>query len=137
MRLAPLIAIGALGLAGCGDSGSGEDSGSTPASDQTRLTISYRATPNSEPTIARVACDGNSRGKACRAVARIRKDTWQPVPPGQVCSEIYGGPQTARIAGTVAGRGVDADFSRTNGCEIERWDQIAVLLEATGLTGGG
>jgi outer membrane lipoprotein SlyB len=137
LRLAPLIAIGALGLAGCGDSGSGEDSGSTPASDQTRLTISYRATPNSEPTIARVACDGNSRGKACRAVARIPVGTWQPVPADRACTEIYGGPQTVRVAGMVAGRGIDADFSRVDGCEIDRWDEIAALLEATGLTGAG
>jgi outer membrane lipoprotein SlyB len=137
VRLLTLVAIGALGLAGCGGSGSGEDSGSTPESEQTRLTISYRATPNSEPAIARVVCNGNSGDEACRAVARIPADTWQPVPPDRACTQVYGGPQTARVAGTVAGRGIDADFSRVNGCEIGRWDQIAALLEATGLTGAG
>ena len=34
--------------------------------------------------------------------------------------------------GRVRGRAVDARFSRSNGCEIERWDKVAALLKAAG-----
>jgi hypothetical protein len=45
-----------------------------------------------------------------------------------VCTELYGGPQTGRIAGTVAGRRVDARYIRADGCEIARYDRVAPVL---------
>ena len=52
-----------------------------------------------------------------------------------VCTEIYGGPQKARVVGTVAGRRIWATFTRTNGCEIERWSRISPwLVPAGGVT---
>ena len=42
-----------------------------------------------------------------------------PLLEEHVCTEIYGGPQRARIVGTVAGKRVWTTFTRTNGCEIE------------------
>lgn len=47
---------------------------------------------------------------------------------GRMCAEIYGGPQTARITGTVAGRPVDVRIARTDGCGIDDWTQLAWLL---------
>jgi prephenate dehydratase len=45
------------------------------------------------------------------------------------CTQIYGGPATARVRGTLHGKQVDASFELTNGCEIERWDRNRVLLD--------
>jgi hypothetical protein len=52
----------------------------------------------------------------------------RPLPPDTICTQIYGGPQTARVHGRLRGRPVDARFSRTNGCEIHRWDGVRFLL---------
>ena len=51
-----------------------------------------------------------------------------PVPADQMCTQIYGGPETATVRGTWQGERVDASFSRQNGCEIARWDAAAGLL---------
>jgi hypothetical protein len=50
------------------------------------------------------------------------------LPAGQVCSQQFGGPQTARVTGTWAGRPVDLSLARRNGCEIAQWDALAPLL---------
>jgi hypothetical protein len=62
--------------------------------------------------------------------AKIVRAAFAPVPPGQVCTQIYGGPQQARVTGTLGGRRVSARFRRTNGCEIARWNRLAFLFRA-------
>lgn len=57
---------------------------------------------------------------------------FEPVPGDAMCTEIYGGPEVATVTGTVAGERVDATFTRTNGCEIDRWDAAAVLIGGPG-----
>ncbi|HWS58264.1 MAG TPA: SSI family serine proteinase inhibitor, partial [Actinotalea sp.] len=59
-------------------------------------------------------------------------EAFAPVPPDVACTEIYGGPQTATVVGTVDGEQVDASLSRVNGCEIARWDALAPLLGTAG-----
>ena len=44
------------------------------------------------------------------------------------CTQIYGGPEEATIKGTIRGNPVDATFSRTDGCEIARWESVEALL---------
>ncbi len=57
------------------------------------------------------------------------------VPPDQACTEIYGGPDEAFITGEIDGRPVDATVSRSNGCEIDRWEQLVGLIPpALGVT---
>ena len=68
---------------------------------------------------------------ACRALDAL-DDPFAPVPADQACTEIYGGPQTASVTGTLRGEPVDAEFDRTNGCQIDRWDAHAALLGAAG-----
>ncbi|MFK0260934.1 SSI family serine proteinase inhibitor [Streptomyces angustmyceticus] len=60
------------------------------------------------------------------------KDPFAPVPQGVNCTMMYGGPATAHVTGTWAGRPVNADFRRTNGCEISRWSRFEPLLPPTG-----
>ncbi|NEB06026.1 SSI family serine proteinase inhibitor [Streptomyces sp. SID13726] len=72
---------------------------------------------------------------ACAALERNTrwgKDTFAPVPEGSVCTMLYGGPATAHVTGTWAGRPVDARFDRSNGCETARWDRFVPLLPSTG-----
>jgi hypothetical protein len=68
---------------------------------------------------------------ACGALdrnTRWGRDTFAPVPEGSVCTMRYGGPATAHVTGTWAGRPVDAAYDRGNGCEITRWNRLVPLL---------
>lgn len=56
------------------------------------------------------------------------KDLFAPVPPASDCTMIYGGPERAHVTGNWAGRPVNADFNRVNGCEISRWNKFSRLL---------
>jgi hypothetical protein len=47
------------------------------------------------------------------------------------CTQIYGGPQTLRVTGTIDGRAVTRRFARTNGCEIADYARVAGALPAT------
>ncbi|MEU6069461.1 SSI family serine proteinase inhibitor [Streptomyces sp. NPDC047082] len=70
-------------------------------------------------------------GGACRAVdrnTRWGREAFAPVAPGSVCTMLYGGPATAHVTGTWAGRPVDATYDRSNGCEIARWNRMVPLL---------
>jgi len=71
---------------------------------------------------AAAACDALDRG------TRWGTDTFAPVPEGSVCTMQYGGPATARVTGTWAGRPVDASYDRGDGCEIARWGRLVPLL---------
>ena len=82
-----------------------------------------------EPSSARLRCPSPEHRDVCRRLLRLRPSLFRPVPGDAVCTEIYGGPQTGRIAGTIGRRRVDARFSRENGCEIARHDAVRFLLE--------
>ncbi|AZS86273.1 hypothetical protein ELQ87_19840 [Streptomyces griseoviridis] len=70
-------------------------------------------------------------GAACDRLDRITqwgRDTFAPVPDDSVCTLQYGGPATAHVTGTWAGRPVDASFDRRDGCHIGQWDRLVPLL---------
>ena len=75
-------------------------------------------------------------GVACRRLLGGGPKLFLPVPPNTACTEIYGGPQRARVVGTVAGRRVWATFTRVNGCEIARWDRLSPWLLPRGGVAG-
>jgi Subtilisin inhibitor-like len=70
--------------------------------------------------------------RACRRLASGGPKLFAPMSENAVCTEIYGGPQTARVVGTVGATRVWATFSRTNGCEIARWNRISPWLVPSG-----
>ena len=74
---------------------------------------------------------------ALAAVQRFGEDIFFPKPgPPKMCTQQYGGPQTAVVTGWYLGREVNCRFARTDGCEIARWRAMAALLGATaGSTG--
>ncbi|GAA3373083.1 hypothetical protein GCM10020367_31620 [Streptomyces sannanensis] len=71
---------------------------------------------------------------AAEACARLLElaageaDPFAPVPTDTMCTFQYGGPATARIHGTWRGKPVDATFSRSNGCEVSRWNNLEPVL---------
>ena len=50
-----------------------------------------------------------------------------------LCTQQYGGPQTAHVTGRWSGEPVDLELTRVDGCRISQWDSLGPLLPA-GLT---
>ena len=90
-----------------------------------------------DPVVWTLRCDpprgSNPRPElACR---KLEAGGWKlvvPVPAGAICTEIYGGPQVARVVGMLDGRKVWARFTRTNGCQISRWNKLSPWLLPAG-----
>jgi hypothetical protein len=69
---------------------------------------------------------------ACQALAKNGATALAPVPRGTMCSQVYGGPQTAVVTGTWQGKAVKSRLSLVNGCETKRWKALAGLLPPAG-----
>jgi Subtilisin inhibitor-like len=129
LRIA-LVVGAAMLAAGCAGGASSDGTSSRPASTALEITVLSRGAGGPKRT-ARLVCPGGGTlprpGDACRRLARLR-DPFAPVPKDVACTEIYGGPQVARVRGLFRGRRVSATFNRTNGCEIDRWNRVAFLF---------
>jgi hypothetical protein len=126
-RVALLLALALA--AGCGGTeAAGDDR--PPRND---LTVTYWPTGRGgEARSATLTCDpdGGSHPdpvSACDALLE-HEDALEPVAGDVACTQIYGGDQVA----TLSGAGVNASFSRANGCEISRWDKLEPLLDLSG-----
>ena len=64
---------------------------------------------------------------ACAQLAG-QPDPFAELAPDIACTQLFGGPQTARVTGTWAGADVDLQLSRTDGCRISQWDRLGPLL---------
>ena len=53
-----------------------------------------------------------------------------PLPEDVVCSQQYGGPETARVLGRWGGEPVELDLSRVDGCRIAQWDSLVPVVPA-------
>jgi hypothetical protein len=96
------------------------------------LTVTVVDGPRLPPRVRTLTCDppGGTHPDpvaACRALERARHP-FDPVPAGMLCTQVYGGPETATITGTWRGAPVDAAYRRTDGCEIARWQALAAVL---------
>jgi hypothetical protein len=139
MRALAVTAL-VLALAGCGDTqdaatgpGGGADSTAAPTP-ATSLTVTVM--PNGTEAASMeytLECDppgGNHplSEDACAALD-AHPEALDPVPPDTACTMQFGGPEQATIVGTYKGQDVNAQFSRTNGCEIARWDALAPMFK--------
>jgi hypothetical protein len=125
MRAIVLVAA-ALVITACGS-----DEPATQGSGIANLTISVDRDGKDSgnvPIELKLNCASASESDACQAADAISKQDLAPTPGNQACTQIFGGPETATIKGTLHGEPVDATFSRTDGCEIERWQRVAPLL---------
>jgi len=98
------------------------------------LRIEFRAEPTSAPQTLTLRCDPRPTGSvpnpaaACRRLQRLGRTAFRPTAPGTACTEISGGPSTARITGSLLGFPLWVRLNRSNGCEIARWQRVAFLL---------
>ena len=102
-------------------------------------TIEYQLTCG-DATATIAGFDDLQAEPACRrlSIPEVQERLVSPPLPGdRVCTEIYGGPDTAHIRGTLDGQPVDTVIDRTNGCGISDWDTLLadVLPPALGVTG--
>ena len=109
----------------------------SPGEVTAELTISLDETGSGEMREMTLTCgpaggDHPDPEAACAALAAVGAAAFAPPPKDQMCTEQWGGPQVAFVLGTVDGTPVRAQFSRTNGCEISRWDALAPLLGNAG-----
>ncbi len=96
--------------------------GATGSEDFTaRVTVTVSLGPDVPKTRTVLECPG-PRARACRALHASPQALWPD--PDRVCTEIYGGPQWARIRGVVDGRSVDVIVNRANGCGIDDWESL-------------
>jgi hypothetical protein len=76
-----------------------------------------------------VRCAEAQDSALCTGLAALSEADFEPTPPETVCTQQYGGPQTAHVTGTLRGEPIDARFSREQGCEISRWDTVIPVLD--------
>ncbi|WP_456696452.1 SSI family serine proteinase inhibitor [Aeromicrobium sp. P5_D10] len=123
-----LLAVATLAvLAACGGS---SDSGS---SQDDKLSIVVTLDKGADPTTYELSCDpvGGDHPQpeqACDVLDDAGVEVFEPVPADTMCTELYGGPQTAKVKGTYDGKKIDATFDRTNGCEIDRWEKLGTTF---------
>ncbi len=127
LRCSAAVLLGG-GMAACGQQGSDAPAGALNAADVV-VRVDADGKGARPPVIRTVRCRPMDRGPGCRAIRGAPPATWSPVPADRICTQVYGGPERARVTGMVGGRRVDAELSRTDGCEIERWQQLAPLLD--------
>jgi len=127
-----------LTASACSD---GEDESERPAGgERVALQISFKGRTGavsraelrcSESGIGATAwLAGRDRKRLCAEARRLAPFIAEEPDPGRVCTQIYGGPQWARIRGRVGELELDRSFSRRNGCEIDDYERVAALLPA-------
>jgi Subtilisin inhibitor-like len=98
----------------------------------TSLSIAVSPTGSAPWRHATLTCApaGGTLAHAAAACAKLdaMRAPFAPVRKGVACTQIYGGPDVARVTGTFRGRKIWAVFRRRNGCEIARWNAVAFLI---------
>ena len=111
------------------DAGSG--SGISQAENDLRIEVDLGE--GVAPQVWTLTCVGVVEGSHPRAEAACAHldgmtDPFAPLPEDRMCTEQYGGPQTAHITGRWRGEPVDLELSRVDGCRISQWDSFGPVL---------
>jgi hypothetical protein len=148
-----LFLLPALGfvLTACGsDSDDASPSSNSPPTLDAKLTVEGVATaPVSDPTATATevpfshtlecSADGevtsgtgvleDTAAAVCQQLATQPRvfSTFAPK-PGALCPELYGGPQHATVTGTVDGKPVDVEVTRSDGCGVAFWTAVEFVL---------
>lgn len=134
-----LLVLPLLLLAACGSS-TGSSSGSAdalPAASRADddLAVQYDAGDGSPASSWTLTCGGSVAGshpqaaRACEHLSSLEQP-FAPPPADQICSQQFGGPQTATVTGRWRGEPVELSLSRTDGCRIAQWDSLVPLVPA-------
>jgi hypothetical protein len=115
-------------LAGCGSDQAAAPADAGLADLVVRVDDDGAKGPHAARELA-VKCATPGQSTACGAAAGLSASDLAPTPAGRACTQLYGGPETASITGSLRGEPVDARFARTDGCEIARWQHVQPLLD--------
>lgn len=131
LPLAGLLLVLTASAASAGTAGAAHAVGLPRSASGGRLTVRYDDGGGHVRTY-RLDCDrrsaeGADRSAGCRRLAEIGGPE-PAVAPGEACSMIYGGPQTAEVSGMWNGHPVHERYRRTNGCEVNRWSRMLPAL---------
>jgi hypothetical protein len=105
-----------LALTAC----SGGSDGEAPGAD-TRLVVRQFDGDSLVKAVPLDDCDA-ADGACARVVAvlpRLRPE------PDEACTQIYGGPERLVVEGTLDGEPYTAEVTRTDGCQIARYDLLS------------
>jgi Subtilisin inhibitor-like len=108
--------------------------GSRETAAKSSLTVTYWANGTSGKSVKwtlRCAPAGGTLrapAKACQKLKAGGAKLFAPLSPKVACTQIYGGPQVARVTGKVGAKRISATFSRTDGCQIDRWSKVSPWL---------
>ncbi len=123
--IALALAAVALAIAACGsDAGETTSPASEGAIDLT-VTLDGDGDGGEPPATEAVSC---SPPDCPAGAAELTAADFAPVAPDVACTEIYGGPDTVTVEGTLDGEPVEAQLTRANGCEIDRFDRFGELI---------
>ena len=122
-------------LLGCGDDDANSN-GAVPATSAppVELRLAHRDGAGGAAR-AMLRCDGDGARvggylarqdprRLCRAARRLRRFLASRPDPERICTQIYGGPDTARVRGTIGRDRIDRRFSRVDGCAIADYDRM-------------
>lgn len=135
-----LAVVAAAMLAGCGTDETQRPTANAGA--PIALAITY-ADGAGQVLTGRLACTATEQhatgaltrpapaARLCAQARDIAPALTQPPAGRRACTQVYGGPQTMRVTGTIGGRAVDRRFRRTNGCEIADFARVGAALTAT------
>jgi hypothetical protein len=136
----PFLLLSTL-LAACGDGETSTVAGA-PASSSTaasssaagsELVVELVPGQGEAAQTHRLSCTGEPAGDLPDPAAACAQLTGQPDPfaplaADVMCTQLFGGPQTAHVTGRWAGEPVDLQLSRSDGCRIAQWDRLGALL---------
>jgi hypothetical protein len=138
MRLLLLVPVLLLAAAcGGGDAGPATGGGDDALAGSDRplndLVVEQDLGDGSPPQRWTLTCAGAVSGDhpdaeaACAHLAGL-DEPFAPLPDDRMCTQQFGGPQTAQVTGVWRGEPVDLRVGRTDGCEIAQWDGLGPLL---------
>jgi hypothetical protein len=129
-----LFVLVVVAVAACGSDDAKQGAGSATTTG-TELKVTGES---AKPLSGTLSCSGaTSKGTgmfADNAVEICQKITDAPAVFSEVgatnrmCAQMYGGPEHAKIQGTVEGARVDVTVNRSDGCGIDDWQKIEWLL---------
>lgn len=135
MRSSLVLSVVALAaLAACGSDAT-SDAPDSPASADAATVLTIVVTPDegAKSSTYELMCDPTGGDhpqaeQACAALAKAGASIFEPVPADSACTMIYGGPQTATVTGTLDDKNIKAEFSRKDGCELDRWEKLGTTF---------
>jgi hypothetical protein len=125
--LLPLLAT-AFAFAGCGTDEATPAAGGNGQLAQLVVRVDADGGKGAAARELRLNCAKPTDSPACGAAAGVSAADLAPAKSDIACTQLYGGPETATIKGTLRGDPVNASFSRTDGCQISRWKRVEALL---------